>query len=144
MKSGEGLCYTDGGGSWSTAYGIPSEGLLTLDYARSDGNSVYGGLDRNGGEIYKSTDGGRTYSLVNTGTTYLGDQGWYSNVVWVDPTNPAVVVIAGLDIYRSTNGGSNFTKISRWQKSPEAAHADHGSLAAAGGHNGTPQQTVVV
>ncbi|HEX9462932.1 MAG TPA: hypothetical protein VGB82_10070, partial [Alphaproteobacteria bacterium] len=143
MKSGEALYSTDGGASWSIATGIPSEGLLTLAYARSDGNTVYGGLDRNGGEIYKSTDGGRTYSLVNTGTTYLGDQGWYSNVVWVDPTNPAVVVIAGLDIYRSTDGGNNFTKISRWQKSPESAHADHGSIAAAGGYNGTTNRTVL-
>src|SRR5262245_11242261 len=142
-KAGEALYSTDGGATWKLADGIPSEGLLTLAYARSTPTIVYGGLDRGGGEIYKSTDGGKTYALVNSGTSYLGDQGWYSNVVWVDPTNPDVVVIAGLDIYRSTDGANSFAKISRWQKSPESAHADHGSIAAAGGFNGTTNRSVL-
>lgn len=34
-------------------------------------------------------------------------QGWYDNVVAVDPTNPDRVFIGGIDIWRSDNAGSN-------------------------------------
>jgi len=63
-------------------------------------------------------------------------------VVWVDPTDANHVLISGLDIYRSTDGGVNFTQISQWQKSPRSAHADHASIAAASGY-GTTNKTIL-
>jgi hypothetical protein len=132
-KTGQAYFSTDGGASWAASTGIPAEGLVAVAYARSSPTTVYAGLDRNGGEIYKSADGGQTYSLANTGTGYLGDQGWYCNVVWVDPTDANHLLISGLDIYRSTDGGVNFKKISQWEKAPRSAHADHGAIAAASG-----------
>ena len=56
---------------------------------------VYASVDNNSGEVYQSTDGGHTYSLVNTGNNYLGGQGWYDNCIWVDPTNPNILVVGG-------------------------------------------------
>ncbi|HYS53234.1 MAG TPA: hypothetical protein VER58_05650 [Thermoanaerobaculia bacterium] len=141
-KTGQAVYSTDGGANWNAATGIPPEGLIAVAYARSNPTIVYAGLDSNGGDIYKSTDGGQTYTRVNTGTGYLGEQGWYSNVVWVDPTNANHVLISGLDIYRSTDGGASFTQISQWQKSPRSAHADHGAIAAASGY-GTSNQTIL-
>jgi len=140
-KTGQAYYSIDGGASWKDSTGIPAEGLIAVAYARSNPNVVYAGLDRNGGEIYKSGDGGQTYSLVNTGTGYLGDQGWYCNVVWVDPNDSNHVLISGLDIYRSTDGGAKFAQISQWQKSPRSAHADHGAIAAAAGF-GTANKTM--
>ena len=140
-KNGQAYFSTDGGAIWNSGTGIPAEGLIAVAYARSNPNIVYAGLDFNGGDIYKSNDGGQTYTRVNTGTGYLGDQGWYSNVVWVDPTDPNHLLISGLDIYRSTDGGANFTQISQWQKAPRSAHADHAAIAAASGY-GTSNKTV--
>ncbi len=140
-KTGQVYYSTDGGATWNASTGIPTDGLVAVAYARSNPTIVYAGLDRNGGEIYKSGDGGQTYSLVNTGTGYLGEQGWYSNVVWVDPSDANHVLISGLDIYRSTDGGANFTQISQWQKSPRSAHADHGAIAAASGY-GSSNKTI--
>lgn len=141
-KNGIAIYSEDGGQSWQQSTGIPVEGLLTLAYAKSNPTIVYGGLDRNGGEIYKSNDGGKTYALVNTGTGYLGDQGWYCNVVAVDPTNPDLVLIAGLDVYRSVDGGVNFTKISQWETAPKSAHADHGTIAFPPNYDGASNKTV--
>jgi len=141
-KNGIAVYTEDGGRTWKQAAGIPVEGLLTLAYAKSDPSIVYGGIDRNGGEIYRSTDGGKTYTQVNASTGYLGDQGWYCNVVAVDPKNPNVVLIAGLDIYRSTDGGQNFAKISQWESSPKSAHADHGTIAFPPNYDGTSNKTV--
>jgi photosystem II stability/assembly factor-like uncharacterized protein len=140
-KGGQAIYTTDGGATWNLASGINSDSLVTVAYAASNPTIVYAGADRNGGEIYRSGDGGQTYTLVNTGTVYLGDQGWYSNVVWVDPTDANHLLIAGLDIYRSTDGGANFTPISQWQKAPRSAHADHGAIAAANGY-GTSNKTI--
>jgi len=141
-KSGQAYYSTDGGATWNAASGIPPEGLIAVAYARSNPTIVYAGLDLNGGDIYKSSDGGQTYTRVNTGTGYLGEQGWYSNVVWVDPVDSNHVLISGLDIYRSTDGGVNFTQISQWQKAPRSAHADHGAIAAASGY-GTTNKTIL-
>jgi BNR/Asp-box repeat. len=136
----------DGGASWQEATGLPdpgSQGLITLAYARSTPDVVYAGVNVNGGEVYKSSDGGKSYSLVNTGTNYVGTQGWYCNVLWVDPVNADQVVVAGLDAFRSTDGGKTFTKISKWEKpSTKSAHADHGVVVAAAGYDGKSNKSV--
>lgn len=136
----------DGGASWTQATGLPTigaTGLVTVAYAKSDPTIVYAGVNNNGGEVYKSTDGGKSYALVNTGTNYTGTQGWYCNVLWVDPTNANTVLVAGLDVFRSTDGGQNFTKISKWEKAAtKSAHADHGVLAAAFDYDGQASKDV--
>ncbi len=53
------------------------------------------------------------------------------------------VLISGLDIYRSIDGGANFTQISVWQKAPRSAHADHAAIAAASGY-GTSNKTILI
>jgi len=37
---------------------------------------------------------------------------WYNSVIEVDPTDPDIVYAGGLDLYRSDNGGANWTKVS--------------------------------
>ncbi len=131
--------YTTGGGAsgtWSAATGLPASGRVELAYAASNPAIVYASVDQSSGALYKSTDGGQTYSLVNTGTNYLGTQGGYDNVVWVNPSDPANVVVGGLDLYQSTDGGTNLTKISSWTKSwsltpnPPSPHADQHALVS--------------
>ncbi len=137
---------SDGGASWTQATGLPdigASGLIAVTYARSDPKTVYAGVNNNGGEVYKSTDGGKSFTLVNTGTNYVGTQGWYCNVVWVDPANANTVLVAGLDVYRSTDGGQTFTKISKWEKAAtKSAHADHGVIAASYGYDGSAVKDV--
>jgi uncharacterized protein (TIGR02597 family) len=125
---------TTSGSSWAAATGIPTAvtgafGVRAeLAYAPGSPTTVYASVDHNSGEVYISTDGGHTYSLRNTGTSYLSGQGWYANVVAVDPTNPNNVLVGGLDLWRSTDGGSSFTQISQWFSAPSSAHADHHAI----------------
>src|SRR5262249_7299309 len=79
---------------------------------------------------------------------FLGqvNQGWYDNTIWVSPINlngitaDNFVVVGGIDLWRSTDGGTTFTQISCWQCGPgqpgtgcpgqsacagQSAHADH-------------------
>jgi photosystem II stability/assembly factor-like uncharacterized protein len=136
----------DAGVTWSAATGLPQPsgfvvGRVELAYAPSNPLIVYASEDNNSGEVYQSTDGGQTYSLVNTGNNYLGGQGWYDNCVWVDPTNPNTVVVGGLDLWRSTDGGSTLTDIGGYSGS---IHPDNHAIVNISGYNGTSVRTVFI
>lgn len=63
------------------------------------------------GRILKSTDGGATFTQVNT-TAFCGGQCFYDIAIEVDPTNKNNVYMAGTGastFTRSTDGGTTFT-----------------------------------
>ena len=103
--------------------------------------SVWGQPGQTQGQLWKSTDSGGSYGLVST-PNHLGAQGWYDNAIWVDPTNVNTLIIGGIDLYRSTNAGANFTKISSWQWWPTSAHADHHMVISQPGFDGTANKKV--
>ncbi len=106
----------DGGDSWSieTTGGpgqLPSGvGRCEGDFSSTD-SSIYVNVDRNDGEVWRSTDGGRTWALRSTGVQYFGGQGGYDNAIWVDPTNSNTIVLSGRNLQRSTDGGLTLQKI---------------------------------
>ena len=53
--------------------------------------------------------------------------GWYNQAIAVDPVNPDILWVAGMDIYRSDDGGLSFGKASYWYlngETPAGVHAD--------------------
>ena len=145
---GLGLYSTDGGLTWPEATGLATTGRIEFACAPSSPNIVYASQDTNGGSLFLSTNGGATYTLKNTGQTNLEVQGWYDNSIWVDPTNPNNLIIGGVDLYRSTNGGMTLTQMSDWnmgpgsEPAPSSAHADHHAIVSAPGFNGVNNTTV--
>lgn len=83
---------------------------------------IYVSMDRNGGEIWRTTNNGATWQLRNSGSNYLGGQGWYGNTIWVAPLNivnsfppfsvQELVVVGGIKLFRSIDGGTTLTQIS--------------------------------
>ncbi|MGH3055607.1 MAG: WD40/YVTN/BNR-like repeat-containing protein, partial [Gaiellaceae bacterium] len=146
----------DGGMNWTPqATGavnkLPGDGgRCEVAVAPSAFQTYYVSMDRNQGEIWRSTDGGATWTLQNTGNKYLSVQGWYANALWVDPTNSNVIVVGGLDMRRSSNGGVSLDNISNWQCFPDcagiihSAHADQHVLVSPPGYNGTTNRLVFV
>lgn len=133
---------TNGGATWTPASGITS-GRVELAYAPSAPSIVYASVNAASGSIYSSTNGGQSYALVSTGSNYLGTQGWYDNIIWVDPTNPNTLIVGGIDLWRSTNGGNTLTRISQWQSAPTfSAHADHHAIVNDPNFNGASNKTV--
>ena len=103
---------TDGGTNWTKIISL----LPTSNYGRiamaqdpNNANTVYAvfaGNSTNDGlkGIYKTTDGGVTWSalskpanLASTGDSYLGSQGWYDNIISVDPFNSNNIYVGGVD-----------------------------------------------
>jgi photosystem II stability/assembly factor-like uncharacterized protein len=103
---------------------------------------VYASVNVNSGEIWKSTDGGQSFSRVNNGDSYLGGQGWYDNIIWVAPTDANLVIVGGIDLWMSSDGGVTLKKISTWWAAPTSAHADQHAIVAHPGFNGTTNTTV--
>ncbi|MDH4063008.1 MAG: hypothetical protein OEW19_01310, partial [Acidobacteriota bacterium] len=121
-----------------------ASGRVEVTYARAV-TSVPGWVyvsTETGSSVYLSQDGGATWGLRSS-PGHLGSQGWYDNVIWAGhPTNAALVIVGGIDLWRSTNSGTNFTKISQWQSAPTSAHADHHAIVAHPGFNGTTNNQV--
>jgi hypothetical protein len=134
---------TNAGQTWTSATGLAG-GRVEVAYAPNNPTIVYASVERNSGEIYKSANGGQSYiGPVNVASdAYLGGQGWYDNIIWVDPTNSDTIIVGGIDLWRSTNGGATLTKISQWWSAPVSAHADHHYILAHPAFNGSSNRTV--
>jgi hypothetical protein len=120
----------DAGGSWTKLEGgLPASnfGRTSLSICRSNPSVVYAGVSNGASSsitgLYKSTDGGLTWSLKST-TNYVGSQGWYDNVVAVHPDDPATVYAAGFDIHKSTNSGTSLPAVSTG-----SVHVDQHAIA---------------
>jgi len=100
-----------------------------IAFARSQPGLVYASVDDDKGEVWRSTDSGATWQLTST-PGHLGDQGYYDNAIWVDPTDGSHVLAAGLDVYESRDGGASFSKVSDWRNAPASPHADHHALVS--------------
>lgn len=149
LDTGHALYSTDAGQTWKLAtHATPWSGRVELTYARKTPSTVYASVQMTNGEIWRSTDGGKSYTKRTTQlangqpAAYLGDQGWYSNTIWAgDPTNADFVLVGGLDLYRSTNGGNTLADISTWWDK-RSAHADQHCIVAHPAFDGTTNKTV--
>lgn len=78
-----------------------------------------------GAEVYKSTDGGKTWN--KTHDNYLDgvyfSYGYYFGEIRVDAKNADAIYVLGVPIIKSKDGGKTFTSISA-----ENVHADHQAL----------------
>lgn len=146
---------TDGGATWQESTGLRTneyydrvELAFHRGYSGAGNGCVYALKNASGTTILeRSIDGGATFSQVST-SSILGSQGWYDNVLWIDPTdadaNPGndVVVAGGIDLWRSTDGGASFVAISDWTRWPSSAHADQHIAVEQPGFDGTTNRTV--
>ncbi|MGH2571459.1 MAG: hypothetical protein ACRDGR_09545, partial [bacterium] len=70
--------------------------------------------------IYRSTDGGATWTARNTTANIGGQQGWFNLSLAADPNDEQRVFAGGIRLYRSTDGAQNFLVIAQGQ-----VHVDH-------------------
>lgn len=134
---------TDSGASFSTVAVVSGGARVELAFSATSSGTVYASVQSGTGAVYRSTDGGASWSLRSS-PTHLGSQGWYNNTIWVDPTNANTVVVGGIDIWRSTDGGASFTRISNWALWPSSVHADNHVIVSHPSYNGSSNAIVFV
>jgi photosystem II stability/assembly factor-like uncharacterized protein len=89
--------------------------------------------------VYSSSDTGHNFTRIYTGSCSnnildwsasgshsCGGQGWYDLMIAMDPANANNVYIGGINAWYSTNGGSSWSVLTRWDQ------------YGAGGPPGTP------
>lgn len=117
--------------TWSAPNTSYSPTNINVDLA-SNGNTLYA-LPSNASyevsTIYKSIDGGLNWAATGTTPAFTSGQGWYCMAVAVDPNNANNVLVGSLDCYRSTNGGSTWSKVSNWVGTTgQYVHADQQAM----------------
>jgi hypothetical protein len=88
--------------------------------------------------FYRSTTSGTTFSLMTSTPNLLGwsstgsdsgGQGWYDLCTAASPNNKDEVVVGGVNVWRTTNGGANWSLYGHWTGSGAPfTHADHHDL----------------
>ena len=94
---------------------VPSQ-RTELAVVKNFPNVVYATMGAGGGTIWKSSNGGRTFRFIsNPSTDFLYNdnsaRAFYDQVVWAAPNDSNVIVVAGVRVYRSTDGGLTLTEI---------------------------------
>lgn len=128
---------TDGGATWfNLTNGLPTSGVYrtAIGVSSANANYVYAFMSNNNDYgfygLYRSTDAGSTWTLMSSSPNILGwnsngsdtgGQGWYDLCIDVSQTNANEIYCGGVNLWKSTNGGSNWTNISYWTTS---VHAD--------------------
>ena len=75
-----------------------------------DGRRVYALIEAENGGLYRSDDGGDTWSLADSGHC-LRQPAWYYSTLTVDPRNPDVVWCPQVPMLKSIDGGRTFKQV---------------------------------
>jgi photosystem II stability/assembly factor-like uncharacterized protein len=121
----------DGGETWieltnGIPHNSPSVGRIGISISASSPNIIYAIYADNIGNfagVYKSTNNGDSWVRTNDNTlgSLFSSYGWWFGNIRVDPSNPNNVFVMGLDVYKTSNGGSS------WFYSSGSMHVDqHG------------------
>jgi uncharacterized repeat protein (TIGR01451 family) len=81
--------------------------------------------------IWKTTDGGDTWTAVAAPAS-AGTQMWYDAGLTVSPTDPNVLFVSSVDLFRSTDGGSSYVNLTD-AYSGGPVHPDNHARAIVGG-----------
>ncbi len=139
---------TDNGSNWTDITPAACQ-RIEIACAPSNNNIVYAVASNREPDysniikwFKKSTDGGTTWSDLtipkyyeqncNPGASdFARGQAWYDLIMGVHPTDANLVVLGGIDLYRSTDGGANFGLVSYWTGNCPAydyVHADQHAI----------------
>jgi len=120
----------DAGESWNQlTNGLPSNDInfISFDLSKSQPDVLYtsiasgpqSGFNLRG--IYKTENGGESWIRIpntpdpfcNAGTIQFGCQGWYDNTIAISPINPDLVIVGGISLWRTADGGQTWTQHDR-------------------------------
>lgn len=132
---------SDAGNSFTavTITGFTDSGRIALAVTPANPNVVYfvsakSNSDFNG--VYKSTTSGASYTkTTETDDIFKSSQAWYDLAIAVSDTNANIIYVGVLNIWKSTDGGADFTVINSWSAPTASAytHADIHFLDFIGG-----------
>jgi hypothetical protein len=142
---------TDGGATWNPATGLT---LQTTNAAQPERveigvspaapGTAYLHVNVNGGEVWRSTNGGASYTKMGTTGATQG-YGAYALSIWVDPTNPNIIVVGSHEMARSVDAGVTWERISSAPNAPALSISGQQHIIVHDpGFNGTTNRRVFI
>lgn len=144
---------TTNGGTWTNVRDLGNNGRVEIVASKQTANKLYVLLENNSGtgdlaRFAVTTDGFATAPTfrtipddVDTGipaNDFTRGQSFYDLLIGIDPNNDNTLIIGGIDLFKTTNGGTSFAQISKWSNNNNLAalnvplvHADHHCIAFA-------------
>lgn len=96
------------------------KGIIGVAPSPAQRNLVYAMVESSDGGLYKSTDGGKNWTKVNSERN-LRQRAWYYTRIYADPVNAERVYVMNVRFHVSNDGGHNFSTKS-------TPHGDHHDL----------------
>ncbi len=123
---------TDGGEHWTELThnaGLPTTviGNIGLTVSPAKPNRVWALIEADSGGVYRSDDGGATWTKTNS-ERILRQRAWYYSKIFADPKDSSTVYALNTGMYRSTDGGKTFRAI-------QVPHGDNHDLWIAANDN---------
>ena len=106
-NSGRFYISKNNGNTWEVASNLTSTGRL--DFALTANNPDLITTVDNGGVIRRSTNQGTTWTTAST-ISQFSSQGGYNVTIAVSPLDSNLILVGGVDGWRSRNGGSSWEK----------------------------------
>jgi len=114
----------DNGVTWKhlEGNGLPSGilGRIGVAVSGADSNRVYAIIEAKEGGLYRSDDAGQHWTRVSEDGRFR-QRAWYFSKVYADPQSADTVYLVNTGLFRSVDGGKNFTLL-------PARHGDHHGL----------------
>jgi photosystem II stability/assembly factor-like uncharacterized protein len=113
---------TNGGQTWSnlmeTARGLPTGmvGKIGLAISPAKTSRVWAQIEHDSGGVYRTDDGGATWSYINR-ERKLRQRAWYYSHIVADPKDSNIVYGMNVGFFRSRDGGRTF---------PQSIQVPHG------------------
>jgi len=106
---------TDGGDNWqdlSHAPGLPRgvEGRIGVTVSPANPERVWAIVEAADGGVFRSDNGGRTWSRLNTEND-LRQRAWYYSHIFADPKSVDTVYVNNVGMWKSIDGGRTFQQM---------------------------------
>lgn len=117
---------TDGGDTWkdiSRSNGLPQTsmlGIIGVSVSPVDSSRVWAIIEASDGGLFRSDNGGESWSKVSEDRN-IRQRAWYYSRVYADTKNVDRVYVLNVQFWRSDDGGKNFSSI-------DTPHGDHHDL----------------
>ena len=133
-RGGGRVLYSDNGTTWvrnDSSAVVNGNGRVTVATAPSSANYVYSFTESASkvSALRKTIDGGITWSNLASkpddidngipADDFTRGQAWYDQSLAVDPEDSSIVMIGGIDLFRTIDGGVNWKHISKWSNNAQ-------------------------